>query len=1016
LARIPGLDDLKDQERRLEDIANKLDSIVASSAKYADNVKSTNEEYKDLTRVLDDQVQKMQNIKAQGGIIDQKDIDLANQYVRSMEKLADKANKLVGLTSKLSQGFDKLGKGLLMLWGSAASKGINLLIDGIQRVYDLEERWAKVTGEVNQKLGKLSPGMKQFWKESRQAESAIRGLGGELGEGTKMFAEFTQGFAKMDVKGMAKVGVQLAQGFDMGGEAAGKFTRSLDNLGFDERKKEVSGYMKEIVVGADTAGVSVNSLAKDFAESTNFLAGFGKTGAKVLIKSTAYLKQFNISLKDTEKMMDKFDSFEDAATSVGKFNAVFGTSVNALNLMLEQDPAKRFESFRTAMLDQGKDWESLSRQERKVFAQTVDLSEDQAAALLKAADAGKSYEQFMADDAKSKKRAIDAEKMMKTQLQATAKTLYNFGAAADRITVAIANAIKPFTDLLGLTKSGDKQWKSFGQVMEYITKKIIDFFNALGKNQDFQNFMKMGAKFVKEVAVKIADFFSPNNLGRNLQKIIDGLKSFAKVSAVIIAMWAGSKIFSGVKGGIGLVKDIASLTGMGKTIAGAKAGISGAISGGAGPMGGAAGGGMGVMGKMGIGGAAGGLAGAGIGSLFGATAGGGIGGGVGGAIGSIFGPIGGLIGTTLGTAIGIGVQKLLETPESKELEASMKRLSQTQDMLEVSEAQLNLQRVKNEQLKERRDRADEAMNKVIKQGKKGTIQLSAEESQSLNERLKDYSNLGIQTNLSADTLRKLGDPAGGPIKLTREQLEKLKSAGDVYHQTLTALDTESKKYLDNLFQTNQLDLEKKKADAAQKQLEAEVALAEKQKKNADDQGHWYDSVLGSTAELIDSVGLANENSKAWSDQLAATKYASDQAEAKLQRLQARRNDVETDALKIGIEQNKMQQARLELESLEKYNSGFQAILKDAGGDYVKALDKYGASGGKVSSETLGYVKAQARSSKAVGSAPPGMTFDPDVVTQGTKKGGRGGDTHVTVMTPDGDVLGRATAKSYQDSY
>lgn len=1010
MPRIPGLDDLKDQQGRLDDIANKLDAIVASSKKYADNVRDTNDSYKDLARDLDAQVQKMQSAKANMQIIDQKDVDLANDMVRKMEKLAIQANKLTSIWGKMGDTLDKVGKGLLKIWGTGAAKGINLLVEGIQRVYDLEERWAKVTGEVNQKLGKLSPSMKTFWKESRQAESAIRGLGGELGEGTKMFADFVQGFGKMDVKGLAKIGVTLAQGFDMGGEAAGKFTRSLDNLGFDEHKKEVSEYMKEIVVGAQTAGVSTNALAKDFSEATGFITQFGKEGAKALVKSAAYLKSFNISLKDTEKMMDKFDSFEDAATSIGKFNSVFGTSVDALNMMLEQDPAKRFETIRGSLLDQGKDWEHLSRQERKVVSQTLDLTEEQSAALLKAADAGKTYQDFMKEDEKNKRKAIDADKMMKQQLQATAKTLYNFGAAADRITVAIAKAIKPFTDLLGLTKSSDKEWKSFGQVMEGITKKIIAFFEALGKNEDFQNFMKMGAKFVKEVASKIADFFSPNNLGRNIQKIIDALKKFAVISASIVGIWGLMKVGQGVAGGVELYKNLKSLGGIGGTIANAKGGIANSMQGGPGYSAQAGGGGMGAMGKMAMGGAVGAGVGAGVGSLFGATAGGGIGGGAGGAIGSLFGPIGTAVGTALGTAIGIGVQKLLETPESKELEASMKRLSQTQDKFEESEAALNLQRVKNAALKDRHDRADEAMNKVIRQGKKGTIQLDGEEKLSVQERLKDYSNLGIQTNLSADTLAKLGDPSAGPIKLTKDQFQKLKEAGDVYQKTISSLDAESKKYLDNLFQTNQLDIEKKKADAAKAQIDAEVQLAEKQQKNAQDQAHWYDSVLGSTAELVDSVGLANENSKAWQKSLADTKYASDLAESKLQQLQAKRNNVETDALKIGIEQNKQTQARLELESLEKYNSGFQAILKDAGGDYVKALDKYGAEGGKVSSETLGYVKAQARSSKAIGAADTSPVAQPQAGSGGAGKGGKSGDTHVTVLTPDGDVLGRATVK------
>lgn len=985
MPRLPGLDDLRQQREVISDIANKLDQAVTAMSSYRQRVSDSAADVKDLGVALDSQLKKTQALAAQG-IYSQKDIDHVVSLSREMDKLAQKAQKMVGVSENLQKGLDKVGKGLLKMSATSVIGGIDLLFEGIHRVYDLEERWAKVTGEVNQKLGKLSPSMRTFWKESRQAEASIRGLGGELGEGTRMFAEFTAGFNKIDTEGFGKLGIQLAQGFDVGADSAGKFLRTLDNIGFDERQKEASEFMKSIVTGAQTAGVSVNALAKDFAESSNFVARFGKEGAKALTRSAAYLKQFNVSLKDTEKLMDRFDTFDSAAESVAKLNVVFGTSINALNTMLEQDPAKRFEQIRQGLLAQGKTWDKLTYFERKAFTSTTGLAEDQAAAMLDVKNSGKSYTQFLAEQTKRQQQAASAQAMMQQQLRATSKTLYNFGAAADRITVAIANAIKPFTDMLGLTKSGDKEWKSFSEVMESITKTIIRFFNTLAQNRQWKDFMQKAADVTKRLVSYVADFFSPSKIGRNIDAIISALKTFAKVSAGIIALWAGSKVFSGISGGIQLVKDVGTLRGAFGGGAAARSAITSlypaAVTSSGSPVSGipSVAKGMGVGGRMGLGGLAGGLAGAGIGSLFGATGAGATGGAIGGGIGAIFGPIGSAIGTALGTAAAIGVSKLLETREGRHVEETVRQLSRAQDDLAASDAKIMLQQSKNRVLQERHDRQDVVLQKVIVQGKKRGISLSEDEQQVLVERVQDMKNLGVSTGLTNDVLRKLSDPSSGPVKLTADQVSALMAASKGYQETVSQLDTESKRYLDNLFDTNQIDLAKKQADAQKDQLDAQLKLAEIQEKNAKDQAHWYDGVLGSTNELVNSVGLANENSKAWEKRLAETRNAVESADARMKNLQAQRNEVETQALQLQVEQNKQARARLEIESLEKYNSIFQSLEKAANGDVATAIEQFSSRGGAISPETLSYVRGQARQARRVGPTG-GLTFEPETISR-----------------------------------
>lgn len=976
MARIPGLDQVTKQEAALKNIAGHLQDIANSANTYRETVGKTNEEYQDLASTLDEQVKKLQGLKAAGKVIAQEDIDLANKYTKQMEEMAKKVDKLVGPVGLLKKGFDELGKGLLKIFSGGITKGIDLLVEGIQRVYDLEERWTKLTGELNMKMGALSPNMGAFRKQAMQAEGTMRGLTDSMGEGTKTFEDFATAYGKMDTGKSGNFALELSRGFNLGGAAAGKFSRTLENLGITQDatvgkkgQHEQSEYFKTLTVDADKAGVPLNDLAKDFADNAGAVAKFGKAGAKAFISSAAYLKKFNVSIKDTMAFMDKFDTFDSAADSVAKLNVVFGTSINALNTMLETNPAKRFDSIRQSLLAQGKTWEKMTYFEKKALQQATGWSDEVAPALLDAKTAAESYESVMGKRAKTELAAKDADKLMHKQLQATATTMFAFGQAADKITRAIGKAIKPFTDLLGLTKSNDKEWKSFSKRMEQITNNIVEFFEALAKNDDFQEFMQGAAKAVKEAAKWVADFFSPDKLGKNIQKIIDSVKLFAEVSAGIIAGWALFKLGSGAMGAFKLIKDMAQLQGAAGAASSAKAGIGNAISGGPGlaPGAGGAGGGFGAAaGKMALGGAAGAAAGGFIGSKFNATAGGAIGGGLGGGIGALAGPIGAALGTAIGTAAGIYIEKAIDTTG---LGDATGRLKDAQDKLALSSLELDIQQQKAAMQRDHRDKIDKNIENIVVKGKKKGLTLSDEERASLADRLVEMKGLGVNIQSSDAALAALADPSSGPIKLSSKQITALTTASNEYHATLKDLDEKSKTLLATIGNEQAIKLSKQGLELDKSELESKIKLTE--------------------------MEIASEKKKEkTSDWVTGGSEKRRSLENKLRELQTDRVDIETRGTKLEDQIIKQKRALYELENLKEFHSvEYKKALEESGGDAAKMLEKVASMGVAISQDTVNYVKGQSRGSKAIGAPPAAPTFEPDVVE---RKGSKGGDTNLTV--------------------
>src|SRR5690606_17976253 len=138
----------------------------------------------------------------------------------------------------------------------------------------------------------------------------------------------------------------------------------------------------------------------------------------------------------------------------------FGTMINSMDLMMEDDPAKRMEMIRQQFLAQGKTFDTLQPKQVRYLSETLNLSEKQVAALLDVRNAHMSYSDFRAKEMAKEKAEVDAKRNMELMLRKTTQTLFAFGAAFDRITLAIAKAIAPMLRVFGLVKGSGKDWKS----------------------------------------------------------------------------------------------------------------------------------------------------------------------------------------------------------------------------------------------------------------------------------------------------------------------------------------------------------------------------------------------------------------------------------------------------------------------------------------------------------------------------------------------------------------------------
>ncbi len=823
-------------QRGVTDLTGRLQqgaSMLAGSGKgvqqFASQYAAAKRSVKDLGNTMSDLRRQIENAT------DPKQIRKLTAEFESARKSADSFRKSMKAMpfDAMTKGLGSVTKGLISFNANILKMGFDFLINSIKRVYELQERWTRAIGGFNMKLGGMTKGMAGATKAAVQWSSTIRGLtNGSIEEGIQMFGEFTMAIGRT-VKagdGFSKLGIQMARGFGIGGQGAGQILKVFENIGMSA--DDSAEAMKVSIKAANEAGIPVNMLAEDLVKSTTYMARFGKEGQKTLIQGAAWARKYDIALDQLRQSVEGFDMFDEAAKSASKLNTAFGTMINSMDLMMEDDPAKRLDMIRQQMLAQGLTYDKLSPKQRRYFSETLKLSEEQTAALLDSQNAGESYADFQAKAEKKQKQELAAKAMMQKMLVKTAQTMYAFGDAFDRVTKAIAKAIRPLLEVLGLAKKGDKQFASFGSVMENITQTVISFFESLAENDRWMGFMKELGKDLQRAGSALKEFVMSGraadlvgDIAKGMQKFYTTVRDLA-IKAVpmlrplldailflsqhidkLALAWAGMKAF---KAGKNLLGDLGDIVGGGR--GGGGGGRFGKVAG--------------MLGKSGIAGAIGAVGGGLIGGK-----GAGIGSAIGGIAGSFLGPIGTALGPIVGGFIGKGIEKLFGSEHVKSkveiareglaenTKETNQRIKEFGDIVEASSERARAA----ERIRQASNTVLDSLAKKAKITKEKEIQLSESEAKMLSSRAKELTMF----SKNADATRMMLESLGQGSKLTAKQLETLMKGAADYETTVKNLKKASQEYLEleeARLQTSVLGAQKTSLEAQQKYDAADLEL------------------------------------------------------------------------------------------------------------------------------------------------------------------------------------------------
>ena len=131
-----------------------------------------------------------------------------------------------------------------------------------------------------------------------------------------------------------------------------------------------------LAANARALGVDQTTYFNQLQQNTGALAKFGDQAIDTFKDLQHVQKITGMEMEKILAITNKFDTFEGAAEQAGKLNAALGGNmVNAMDLMMETNPAARFEQIRDAILDTGLTFDDMSYYQKQFYMNSLGLND-----------------------------------------------------------------------------------------------------------------------------------------------------------------------------------------------------------------------------------------------------------------------------------------------------------------------------------------------------------------------------------------------------------------------------------------------------------------------------------------------------------------------------------------------------------------------------------------------------------------------------------------------------------------
>lgn len=291
---------------------------------------------------------------------------------------------------------EALAKPEELLKGNVGLKLTELLIMVTAQMASAFAELNKTGGSAVDNFVNLQAAMRAGGVGIENAQNAIAGLNKNF----TMFSELSSGAQRQ----LAGTSAQL----DKLGFAADSNTKLLSNLttGFNMTAEQASDTVEGVVTLAGNLKMSVGELGTQFEQVSGKLSVYGAKGVTVFKELAATAKATGVEIGTLVSIAEKMDTFEGAAETAGKLNAVLGGGLLNASQLLNASESERIRLMAEAVQASGRSFDSLSKYEKMTIASAAGISDMAQANKIFGMSMGE-LDKFQAEAAKSEKSQVE---------------------------------------------------------------------------------------------------------------------------------------------------------------------------------------------------------------------------------------------------------------------------------------------------------------------------------------------------------------------------------------------------------------------------------------------------------------------------------------------------------------------------------------------------------------------------------------------------------------------------------
>ena len=390
----------QEQLAAVDQLNQKLKDTEISAKQYADALKEAGLELAQQLRLLQDKQSKLEEInKAQGESVE------ITERLKEVDKEIQDLLKGIGKESKKSlDGQSEALKQLKEDLKNANVWGASFLSNMADGIPIMEQLQAAAAGAVEQFAGdtallfvtQLGLGVKNADALTTKFNAVTGTAGamngvllnsaagmGAVGVSTEMAAEaatalyqeFNQ-FSSANTALQTDM-VQTAASLERLGVGAAVTAKNIDlaSNAFGMGVSEATQLQDELAKTAMAIGMPPAQLAQEFGKAAPQLSAYGKEGIKIFKNMAAASKGLGIEMGTLLGLTERFDTFEGAAESAGRLNAMLGGDLlNSMDL-LNASEDERIRMILQSVEASGKSWQSMGKFERKALANAAGITD-----------------------------------------------------------------------------------------------------------------------------------------------------------------------------------------------------------------------------------------------------------------------------------------------------------------------------------------------------------------------------------------------------------------------------------------------------------------------------------------------------------------------------------------------------------------------------------------------------------------------------------------------------------------